>query len=210
MHSGVCSEQYPSVKPADTSSRHRRRKKQCDAKSSVRRAVCSVARRAANLKHPSLYENARSRYLEGQKTITQLIPTTIVWCNESEIVPRMIQGYSDTVNIPTTSHIAFSTLTAISLFRPNGLDQTREAPTRTCVSRTQQPLGLSREILSNKLINRSVVPTEDGHAMKTSDTFHSFQNLSHAVRGCHNNCRQVRTNITTRVNASQENGTVEG
>ena len=27
-------------------------------------------------------------------------------------------------------------------------------------------------------------PTEDGHAMMECDTFHSFRNLSHAVRGC--------------------------
>ena len=38
--------------------------------------------------------------------------------------------------------------------------------------------------------------------MKKSDTFLSFQNLSHAVRRCHNNCRQVRTDITNHVYAS--------
>ena len=32
----------------------------------------------------------------------------------------------------------------------------------------------------------------DGHAMMKSDTFHSFRNLSHAVRGCHNSVLSLR------------------
>ena len=35
------------------------------------------------------------------------------------------------------------------------------------------------------MLNQSDVQTEDGHAMMKFDTFHSFRNLSHAVRGCH-------------------------
>ena len=44
------------------------------------------------------------------------------------------------------------------------------------------------------LLNQSDAQTEYGHAMMKSDTFHSLPNLSHAVRGCHNNCPQLRTN----------------
>ena len=40
------------------------------------------------------------------------------------------------------------------------------------------------------VLNQSDAQTEDGHAMKKLDTCHSFWNLSHAVRGCHNNCRK--------------------
>ena len=36
----------------------------------------------------------------------------------------------------------------------------------------------------HKLLNQSDGQTEDGHAMMEFNTFQSFQNLSHAVRGC--------------------------
>ena len=47
------------------------------------------------------------------------------------------------------------------------------------------------------MLNQSNEQTEDGHAMMKSDTFHSSPNLSDAVRGCHNNCRKMCTNVTT-------------
>ena len=34
------------------------------------------------------------------------------------------------------------------------------------------------------MLNQNDAQTEDGHAMMKYGTFHSFQNLSHAVRGC--------------------------
>ena len=40
------------------------------------------------------------------------------------------------------------------------------------------------------LLNQSDAQTEDGHAKMKFDTFQSFRDLSHAVRGCHNNCRK--------------------
>ena len=43
-----------------------------------------------------------------------------------------------------------------------------------------------------QVINQSDAQTEDGHAMMNSDTFHSFQNLSHAMRGCHNSVLSLR------------------
>ena len=56
------------------------------------------------------------------------------------------------------------------------------------------------------MMNQCDAQTEDGHAMMKSDTFHSLTNLSHAVRGCHNNCRQMHTDVTTRVHASPKAG----
>ena len=81
------------------------------------------------------------------------------------------------------------------------------------------------------LLNKSDAQTEDGHAMMKSDTFHSFRNLSqrvcvgmfalrntcakdtsdrelcaHAVRGCRNNCRQMRANVKTHVCVSPKTG----
>ena len=40
------------------------------------------------------------------------------------------------------------------------------------------------------VLNHSDAQTEDGHAMMKFDSFQAFWNLSHAVRGCHNNCRK--------------------
>ena len=40
------------------------------------------------------------------------------------------------------------------------------------------------------VLNKSHAQTEDGHAMIKFDTFQSFWDLSHAVRGCHFNCRK--------------------
>ena len=37
------------------------------------------------------------------------------------------------------------------------------------------------------MLNQSDAQT-DGHATMKFDTFQSFPDLSHAVRGCHNNC----------------------
>ena len=42
------------------------------------------------------------------------------------------------------------------------------------------------------MLNQSDAQTEDGHAMMKSDTFQSFQDLSHAVRGCHNSVLSLR------------------
>ena len=43
-----------------------------------------------------------------------------------------------------------------------------------------------------QVINQSDAQTQDGHAMMKSDTFHSFQNMSHVVRGCHNSVLSLR------------------
>ena len=42
--------------------------------------------------------------------------------------------------------------------------------------------------------------------MMKFDSFHTLQNLSHVVRGCQDNCPQVRTNISTRVDVSPKTG----
>ena len=44
------------------------------------------------------------------------------------------------------------------------------------------------------MLTKSDGQTEDGHAMMKLGTFHSFQTLSHAVRGCHktvNKCARI-------------------
>ena len=41
-------------------------------------------------------------------------------------------------------------------------------------------------LYSKMLRYQSDVQTKDEHAMMKFDTFHSFRNLRHAVRGCHN------------------------
>ena len=71
------------------------------------------------------------------------------------------------------------------------------------------------------MLNQSDMQTEDGHAMMKFDTFHSFQNLSHAVRGCQNSVLLLKldqnrrhmttvdlmcTHITTRVCVSPRYG----
>ena len=67
-----------------------------------------------------------------------------------------------------------------STFRPHAVRTSRSLthtrPDRVASSLTDAPLPMLTE--SDGL-------TEDGHALKTLDTFLSFQNLSHAVRGCH-------------------------
>ena len=51
--------------------------------------------------------------------------------------------------------------------------------------------------LSINLLTNSDVQTEDGHAMKYG-TFHSFQNLSHTVRGCNETVNKwAHTSILT-------------
>ena len=40
------------------------------------------------------------------------------------------------------------------------------------------------------MLDQSNVRTEDRHAMMKLDTFQSFRDLSHAVRGCNTNCRK--------------------
>ena len=71
------------------------------------------------------------------------------------------------------------------------------------------------------MLNQNDLQMEDGHAMMKFDTFPSYRNLSHAVRGCHNSVLllkvdqkgrhmttvgQMRTHITTRVYVSPKTG----
>ena len=71
------------------------------------------------------------------------------------------------------------------------------------------------------MLNQSDKQTEDGHAMMTSDTFHSYRNLRHAVRGFQSSVLLLkvdqkgrhmttvdlmRTHITTHVHVSPKTG----
>ena len=58
--------------------------------------------------------------------------------------------------------------------------------TRTVPSSSElksSPLSMCMEAPESTTDSLSCLP-EDGHAMMQCDTFHSFRNLSHAVRGC--------------------------
>ena len=99
----------------------------------------------------------------------------------------------------------------------NDIDWTRKENEENCISNSVEVKMYAKRFsqghwtflgrgVEKKFINQCDVQTDDGHAMKTSDTFHSFQNSRNAVRGCHSNCRQVRTNITTRMYASPKTG----
>ena len=59
-------------------------------------------------------------------------------------------------------------------------------------------------LVESFLLTKSDAQTEDGHAIMKLSTFHSFQTLSHAGRGCHKNCQQVRANLKAYMCVSQE------
>ena len=62
----------------------------------------------------------------------------------------------------------------------------------SCRKKGEKKRQASRLHQISRLTNRNDAQTEDGHAMMKSDTFHSLQDLSHAVRGCYNSALSLR------------------